>query len=342
MPHVETLLPRPALFNTALYALPALVYTATLFTLEMLRPFQYVFAPQSPWRDRFAYLAIISWPILVFGALILVAVRIGARARRRSSKRSKRTSSGKKLSPPVPPSTAVPRTPPRALLPLYNDPSQVTVEAEGMEGMVDPEPEVTDSRRGSMLRRRRRRRRRRLPRGYVSVTTAQRLFAGFGFLWVAVGMVSTGGCAVFVFFGQRERNAVDSGLSGVVDEDIWKTIVVPVLTGIVPALVFLGMTIASLFRFKGVVRAKGKLISTPMGSEAGDEERSGHVDVQVVFDNAYGPLPVRPDDDIVTVLLDELRRAGFANEHENLAALQAASYDVQVAKEKLANARTSM
>lgn len=161
--HRETLLPQPVLFNAALYAVVALVYSLAFFIIDNANPGKHVFDKQSDLREKFSLLAICSWPLLLFGAFILLAVRVGANVRRRRRRRRrrnqiqstlssfKRSKSATRISrsrsqmdrdpsstrrsssaPPAlprppstkPPALAAPTTPPSSSHPTFSTPSQ--------------------------------------------------------------------------------------------------------------------------------------------------------------------------------------------------------------------------
>lgn len=92
----ETLFPQPVLTNAALYALVALVYSIAFFIIDQTNPGAHVFAKNAQVRQLFSLLSICSWPILLFGALTLVAVRVGGNVRRRRRRRRRRGSRSSK------------------------------------------------------------------------------------------------------------------------------------------------------------------------------------------------------------------------------------------------------
>lgn len=195
-----------------------------------------------------------------------------------------------------------------------------------------------------------RRKRNALPRGYVSVTRAQKAFAAFGFLWMAVGLGCTCACGVLVFFGQRERYKVNESASAVQHSTVWRTLIIPLITGVLPAVVFAILSISTLIKFYKTFTTKGKMVNTPASSmQDRDEERRGDsLEVEVLFDEPTEPeavmarvsYPVQPDEETVERMLRQLRDMGFKNRHENLAALQASCFDLETASDKLANARS--
>lgn len=70
-----------------------------------------------------------------------------------------------------------------------------------------------------------------VPKGYVSVTRAQKAFAAIGFIWVCTGLLMTTVVAALVFFGRREQllqRATKLGGEGGATE--W---IVPIFTGLV-------------------------------------------------------------------------------------------------------------
>lgn len=359
MPHAEWFIPRSVLFNAALYSISALIYTLTLFALEANHPGQYVFDPETAWRSRFSYLAICSWPILLFGALILVAVRIGARSRKPRGKRAKdkkKRKEAKRREGAIrnePPSTVPPPDPavePTFPLPLPPEPARDGLPTRAKSG------KSKRSRPGK----------RSVPRGYVSVTRPQRIFAAFGFLWVAVGLACTSACGALVFKGQRERYKFNQAALG--RDDGWKSWVIPLITGGLPLVVYAIMAVSACARFYTTLTAKGRMVDTPAASVEDDEDaelEQAEFDLDVVFETPEGypvaPPPVgrrelapkrgvgagergrefgyRPDERTVERMMRQLRDMGFKNTHQNIAALEAASFDLEVASEKLANAQ---
>ena len=408
-----TLLPRSVLFNAALYAFSALVYSLAIFSLEVIRPGKYVFASGSSWRDIFNYIAICSWPTLLFGALILIAVRIGANVRRKRNKkeqnRKEQNQKDLKLkksnSRPAPPSTrppgAPPTPPPPALVP--EDPNQ------SAQSIADS---TVDSKlKNGKKKRSRSRSRTRVPKGYVSVIRTQRLFASIGFLWVAIGLACTSASAVIVFLGLRDRSKVLATEIGVEDADTIKEWVIPSIVGGVMAVIYAALSITTIVKFWRTVtapertprerRARARARASANGSGAptrsdsrgissggGDMEsafgRMADMDKMLADESNYEKdsyptgkkiqmesrktpdihvpalgsgnklVPSRsgnrfsgtsslsswatePDAATVDSLMTQLKNMGYRNEHQNIAALQAASFDLKRAAEKLAN-----
>lgn len=357
MPHTEWLIPRPVLFNAALYSFSALIYTVTLFSLEAIDPYKYVFDPQTPWRNRFSYLAICSWPILLFGALILIAVRIGSRSRKRSNSKKKKAKrkakkrKEKQRNKPLPPSTIPPSQQQPQDLPTY--PPPVSTTPLPLQQPPPPPRNNSATTTGSTVKRirsSRSGRRRSVPRGYVSVTRPQRIFAAFGFLWVAIGLICTSACGGLVFVGQRDRYKLNAQALG--SDDGWKSVLIPLITGGLPLLVYAIMAVSSLFKIYTTFNAKGRIVETPAASIEDDDDielaKADAFDVDVVFETPEGyPTPGEnrtefgntPDNRTVERLMQQLRDMGFRNPHQNMAALQASSFDLEMASVKLANAQ---
>ena len=215
-----------------------------------------------------------------------------------------------------------------------------------------------------------------VPKGYVSITRTQRIYAAFGFLWVAVGLALTTAAAAVVFVGQRERykNAAVALGNGNEDREDWKAWVFPIFTGLIVAVVYGVLCITTTVKFIRTVVAKGREIDTPTPSASGrSDTRSGPrsegnsvgalEEVEVIFeeelrypsappiavvpgearmkDNLYygAPLPYQPDEQTVKRLMRQLRDMGYRNPHQTLAALQASSFDLERASEKLANSQ---
>ncbi|PXF45938.1 hypothetical protein BWQ96_04299 [Gracilariopsis chorda] len=383
----ETILPRPILFNGALYACLALIYTVVIFSLEAARPGEYVFSDsdESKWRTVFNNTAIVSWPVLLFGALILIAVRAGANVRRRRRKRSKRKKSKKKSNSHRSTSTLSNRnnsdnTIPNQPLPPSTTPPPVALRAESAhrhESAPDLVHTLTlndDEENPDLLRVKSSRRVKRsrsetshVPRGYVSVTRAQRLYAAFGFLWVAVGLAVTAAAAAIVFVGQREHFDDVARILGS-ENPVWKTWVIPLLTSGILIPVFGVLAITTSFKFFSTLTARYTVaMPTPAASE-GSVREVEDIDLLYKMDNEIGEddvdddfvaadspsanlgeytriidsaiLPTVPDQSTVDRLMRQLRDMGFRNPDQNMAALQASSFDLEKASEKLANTAT--
>lgn len=383
----ETLLPRPILFNGALYACLALVYTVVIFSLEAARPGQYVFSDshQSKWRTIFNNMAIVSWPVLLFGALILIAVRAGANVRRRRRKRSKKKKSNRNNSSRRSAGTLSNRNNshnsiPNHTLPPSTTPPPVALRAESAhrnESVPDLIHTLTlndDEENPDLLRVKSSRRVKRsrsetsnVPRGYVSVTRPQRLYAAYGFLWVAIGLAVTAIAAAMVFVGQREHFA---DVSKVLGSEVpkWKAWLIPILTSGILIPVFSVLAITTSFKFFSTLTAKYNVaMPTPAASEGSvrevedidllykadkgideddadedfvaPESPSAHLGTSTrVIDAAI--LPNVPDQSTIDRLMRQLRDMGFRNPDQNMAALQASSFDLEKASDKLANTAT--
>lgn len=184
----------------------------------------------------------------------------------------------------------------------------------------------------------------------MSVTRGQKIFAAFGFLWMAVGLGCTCACGVLVFFGQREWHKVNENASAVQESTVWRTLIIPLMTGVLPAVVFAIFSITTLIKFYTTLTTKGKMVDTPASSVQDREERyeEDAVEVEVLFDEPAEPeavmakasYPAQPDEQTEERMLRQLRDMGFKNRHENLAALQASCFDLEIASDKLANARS--
>lgn len=204
--------------------------------------------------------------------------------------------------------------------------------------------------RGIGVRRVARRKRNKLPRGYVSVTRGQKVFAAFGFLWMGVGLACTCACGVLVFFGQRERYKVNENASAVQDTTIWRKLIIPLITGMLPAVVYAILAITTLTKVFSTLMTRGKMVDTPASSiqDRDEEQEQDPLEVEVLFDEPTEPeavvakagFAVEPDEQTVERMLRQLRDMGFNNRHENLAALQASCFDLEIASDKLANARS--
>lgn len=285
---------RAALFNGVVYAASALLYSVTLFALEAARSGTYVFLPGSKWRNVFNYLAVCSWPVLFFGALMLLAVRVAAgRARKRRSQQRE------------------------------DDPSRVR-----------------------QLR----------PRGWLAVSRSQRLVTAFGFLWVAAGLVLTAVAAVYIFIGQRDRFrriAFEEGRPAGV-----KSYIMPALSGAIPAVLYILMALSMIVRFVSTAsgRDNAMLAKKTVPAENPDEvvladqyqfplpaARSSdlHIPPNPVQSPQLAFAPVAVEQRVVQQKLQQLKDMGFSNPHQNLAALQAASFDMHVATQKLSNAQSA-
>lgn len=417
-----TLIPRSVLFNAALYSFSALVYSIAIFSLEIIRPGKYVFAKGSSWRDIFNYIAICSWPILLFGALILSAVRIGANVRRKRNNKEqakkeqnqKDRNIKKSNSRPAPPSTRPPGAPPLSATPTPPPPALVT------EDPNQSAQSMADSTADAKLKKGKKKRKRsrsavRVPRGYVSVTRTQRLFASVGFLWVAIGLACTSASAVIVFLGLRDRSTVLATEIGVEGNDTVKEWVIPCVVGGVMAAIYAVLALTTIVKFWRTVtaperthrerRARAQARASANGSGApsrsnsrgissggGDLEsavgRMADMDRMLADESDYendlypsgkkvqmesrktpdihvtAPglankiVPSRsgnrfsgtsslsswatePDAATVDSLMTQLKNMGYRNEHQNIAALQAASFDLKRAAEKLANVQQS-
>eukprot|EP00178_Gracilaria_changii_P022679 TRINITY_DN675_c0_g1_i1.p2 TRINITY_DN675_c0_g1~~TRINITY_DN675_c0_g1_i1.p2 ORF type:complete len:416 (+),score=70.74 TRINITY_DN675_c0_g1_i1:107-1249(+) len=375
-----TLLPRHILFNAALYAGAALVYSVVIFSLETSSPGEYVFfdSDESKWRSIFNNIAIISWPILLFGALIVLAVRVGANVRRRRRKRSKksrRSASTNSLSernvsdrslqkPRLPPSTTPPPVPLRVES-AHKDHSPRMV--HDLSGKTDEEDPPIVRAKSSRKAKRTKSASQLVPVGYVSVTRAQRMYAAMGFLWVAVGLAMTAAAAAIVFVGQRERLEQVANSLGSKQED-WKTWIIPICTGGILVIAFGTLAITTFTKFITTLSARpSKLAPTTEASEGSVREvedldllyKSGKQEPQdELFDTKLpsAPSPAivshekgmidtsilqnAPEQSTVDRLMRQLRDMGFKNREQNMAALQASSFDLEKASEKLANTAT--
>ncbi|CAN8070242.1 unnamed protein product [Agarophyton chilense] len=382
----ETFLPRHILFNAALYTGAALVYTVVIFSLETSRPGEYVFydSDKSKWRSIYNNICIISWPILLFGALILLAVRVGANVRRRRRKRSKkkkkknRSSSKNSLSdrntsnnsleePRLPPSTTPPAVPLRLESAHRDSTPSLLQDTPSEKGEEDP-PIVRA--KSSRKAKRAKSGTFHVPKGYVSVTRTQRLFAAFGFLWVAVGLALTAAAAAIVFVGQRERFRQVATRLGNKQED-WKTWVIPICTGGILVVLYGTLAITTLTKFfstltartsmptRGTAASEGSVrevedldLLYESGKELSDDDRddANERSLASVITPAVTSsqnrmigtmvLPNSPDQSTIDRLMRQLRDMGFRNPDQNMAALQASSFDLEKASDKLVNTAT--
>lgn len=473
--HRETLLPQPVLVNGALYAIVALVYSIAFFIIDQTHPGTHVFADNSQYRDPFSSLAICSWPILLFGALILIAVRVGANVRRRRKRRHRKastsrttsarsrshiTSGGRRSSsaPPAlprPPSTVPPvlpsTVPPIATLPSVSSPN---VDAHSIR--LTPEPKnkraqsdhVIDGIQGHTAlvltrasegvripsvqtsnlaaariasKRSTKSNSSRVPRGFVSVTRGQKIYAAIGFLWVALGLFATSAVAGLVFVGQRQRNLrllLDLGEEGKEGLKEWA---ISISTGGIFSVLFLVLGISACIKFVNAVRRTPSSLELRTVSLDPDDEleamegawsrTNSHPNDVVVMMNAgdssmaltdydddldlkggkkdsgsdsddsdalskdegvkfesetsasvptrsdvFAPPPAQPEDwrqvyrngtflpyqpeqQTVERMMRQLRDMGFSNQYQNIVALQASSFDLEIASDKLAAAQ---
>lgn len=468
--HRETLLPQPVLVNAALYAIVALVYSIAFFIIDQTHPGTHVFAEGSRYRDPFISVAICSWPILLFGALILIGTRVGANVRRRRRRRNRkstatRTTSARSRSqttvpgrrsssapPHLPRPTAtlspdLPSTvPPVAKLPSLSSPNvdahsiRLTPEPKNKRAQSDhvidgaqghtalvltrasegiripsvqtsnlPAPRIRTTKSNCS----------RVPRGFVSVTKSQKVYAAIGFLWVALGLFATAVTAGLVFVGQRERNKkvlLDLGLEAKEGVKEWA---ISISTGAIFAVLFVVLAISACIKFLNVVRrapssrelrtvsldpddeleamegAWSRTNSHPndvvvmlaagdssmaltddddlkkaeqrdSGSDSDDSDAvSGDDGVKLESEvsssmptrsDVFAPppsqsqdwrqvyrngtfLPYQPDQQTVERMMRQLRDMGFSNPYQNIVALQASSFDLEIASDKLTAAQ---
>lgn len=342
---VESLLPRAILFNAAIYALVALLYSVSFFALETSYRGRYVFAArESTLRDIFNNIAICSWPVLLFGALILIAVRIGARVRKG---RRKRDNDSKSSSPTGSVPNSRSRTPSPAsrhhIDPPLTAPPLQAAEAEQEAPLTD-----TEAGEGKKSRRKGRRKRKRVPKGYVSLTRSQRLFAAAGFLWVSIGLALTATAAVFVFLGMRERSK-DAAVTLGVERTAWKDWVIPIVCGMLVAVVLSFLALTTLIKVFTTLTAKPKK-SRSSGEQSDDVEEAEDAEEPFISDDELGDVPMqpggrsnelqtetreRPDQAKIDRLVRQLRDLGFADRRQTIRALELSSYDLELASDLL-------
>ncbi|KAI0558272.1 Ubiquitin-associated [Gracilaria domingensis] len=206
-----------------------------------------------------------------------------------------------------------------------------------------------------------------VPKGFVSVNRPQRLYAAFGFLWVAVGLAMTAAAAAIVFIGQRERFQQVANSLGNQQED-WKTWIIPICTGGILVLVFGTLAITTFIKFFSTL---GTRPSLPLRNTTASEGSVREVeDLDLLYktgkelpDDDLGDtelpavpppaaiatnkgvinataLPNAPEQRTIDRLMRQLRDMGFKNPDQNMAALQASSFDLEKASDKLANTAT--
>lgn len=143
------------------------------------------------------------------------------------------------------------------------------------------------------------------------------------------------------------------------------------------ALVFTVLSVSTLLKVFSTIAAKGREIQTPAPSDNDDSVHDLDVEDMLFVDGdptappltpatsealpkhpappapvvrgrvrmgnpGYQPphhLPYQPDQRTVDRLMRQLRDMGFRNPHQNLAALQASSFDLERASDKLVNAQ---
>lgn len=303
----SSLLPRPVLFNAALYAAIALVYSVAFFIIDRAGPDKYVFWKASTLRTAFSYVVICSWPILLFGGLILIAVRVGATVHRRRRHRRKKNHDSSKNSEQIPAEdgTSVRRSRSRpgagdaldddlsdfpdhrrdAVVPPSPTLSPSAVSSPSSTASPSPSPsrgvgaQDVHSDRASSKKKSKKKKvdpslstSRSVPTGFVSVTPAQKLYAGIGFAWVAVGLAATSASAALVFFGQRERLRRTISSLGLESGEKWKEWVIPICTGGLFMLLFVLLALSTL----------SKVILTIMAPPHKRESRSNELETEEV------------------------------------------------------------
>jgi hypothetical protein len=143
----------------------------------------------------------------------------------------------------------------------------------------------------------------------------------FALFVIAVGLGIAATAAVFVFFGSRERNLIIPSVAN----DTFRTVVLPILTGIVPAV---------FFAFMGLSVAKSFFIALSDFGAANKVEASSPT--EVVDDE--NPFPGDDDSQLTREQerqVNALHDLGFTDRASNIEALQYTDFDVRAAESRL-------
>jgi hypothetical protein len=169
---------------------------------------------------------------------------------------------------------------------------------------------------------------------YVQATIPLLLVLACSLLFVALGMLLSAAAAGLVFAGSRERYRtyrVDSSV------EAW---LLPVITGILPAVLFLFEGLSSFSSFGGAMRdLSGPKQRIPRAEDDSlTSEIEGPSGGHGIFGALRGgPQQNQPLDPHQEELVQQLMRLGYRNRGAVIAALQASSWNVSGAEVRLAN-----